>query len=378
VPYVAALSEHADPAVAVGEAIGQVLDVLGPEPDMVMLFVSGAHCGELTNITGAIRHVLRPRAFAGTTAVSVVSGGREVEEGDGLALWAGKMSGWARGVRIDARPTAEGGAVLDELDIAGAHTLVLLADPYSFPIDGAIDLWHSQYPDLTVLGGLASAAHTPKGNQLVVDADIHDGGAVGILIGGPTVVEPMVSQGCRPIGAPLVITAGDANFLVELAGQPALGRLRDIFERLSDHDKLLVNQGLHIGRVIDEHKMDFGRGDFLIRAVMGADEARGAVVIGEPARVGATVQFQVRDASSADEDLRKLIGAGAPADGALLFTCNGRGSHLFAEPDHDAILLTEAVPGGAVAGMFCAGEIGPVGGRNFVHGFTASAALFRD
>lgn len=377
-PYVAAMSEHADAAVAVGEAIGQVLDVLGPEPDLAVLFVSGSHTAEITNISGAVRHVLKPHSFAGATAVSVVGGGREVEERDGLSLWAGNLSGWARSVRIGARPTPEGGAELDDLDIGEAHSLILLADPYSFPVDGAIDLWGSQYPELTVLGGLASAAHTPKGNRLLLDAEIHDSGAVGILVGGATVVEPLVSQGCRPIGAPFVITAGDANFMAELGGRPALDRLRDMFDTLSDHEKLLVNQGLHIGRVIDERKVEFERGDFLIRAVMGADQQRGAVVIGEPARVGATVQFQVRDAITADDDLRELLGTHQPAEGALLFTCNGRGSHLFPEPDHDATLLGEAVPGGAVAGMFCAGEIGPVGGRNFVHGFTASAALFRN
>jgi small ligand-binding sensory domain FIST len=167
--------------------------------------------------------------------------------------------------------------------------------------------------------------------------------------------------------------------MVELAGKPAVERLQEMFENLTAHDKQLVNQGLHIGRVVDEHKLDFDRGDFIIRAVMGADRETGAITIGEPARVGSTVQFQVRDALTADEDLLELLGRiPRPADGALVFTCNGRGSHMFDTPDHDAAAVADATTGQAVAGMFCAGEIGPIGGRAFVHGFTASVALFHD
>ncbi len=377
-PYVASLSEHTDPAVAAGEAIGQVLDALGPEPDIAFVFLSGDHADEIDNIVGTIRHVLRPGIVSGATAVSVVSGGREIEERPGLALWAGRLSGWARPVRVGVRPTDHGGAVLDELEAADAHTLVLLADPYSFPVDAAIELWASQFPDLSIVGGLASAAHVPRGNRLVLDDHIHDAGAVGVLIGGSTSVVPVVSQGCRPIGDPLVITDGEGNLMRALGGRPALHRLQDVFDALPDDDKVLVNQGLHIGRVIDEQREEFTRGDFLIRAVMGADQSSGAVMIGEEAQVGATVQFQVRDAASADADLRDMLGQQETAQGALLFTCNGRGSHLFPQPDHDASLVVDSVLGGAVAGMFCAGEIGPVGGRNFVHGFTASTALFRD
>ena len=151
-----------------------------------------------------------------------------------------------------------------------------------------------------------------------------------------------------------------------------------MFKGLDDAEKMLVNQGLHIGRVIDEHKADFGTGDFLIRGVMGADQRTGAVAIGDHAPVGSTVQFQVRDAASADEDLRLMVEPLRPADGALVFTCNGRGTNLVEGPDHDAAIIADLVQHNAVAGMFCAGEIGPVGTHSFLHGFTASAAIFRD
>jgi small ligand-binding sensory domain FIST len=164
----------------------------------------------------------------------------------------------------------------------------------------------------------------------------------------------------------------------ELGGQPALQRLESLIETMPDEERALVNHGLHIGRVIDEHKLDFTRGDFLIRAVIGADRESGAVAIGDLAPVGSTVQFQVRDASSAAEDLGQLASQVAMADGALLFTCNGRGTNLFETANHDASKVAARITGEAVAGMFCAGEIGPVSERSFLHGFTASAAIFRD
>jgi small ligand-binding sensory domain FIST len=188
---------------------------------------------------------------------------------------------------------------------------------------------------------------------------------------------PVVSQGCRPIGDPMVVTKGEGNLIHELAGKNALERVQEVLRRLSPDDIALAQHGLHLGRVIDERKATFDRGDFLVRNVLGADRSTGAVAVGDEIEVGATVQLQIRDAGSADEDLRSLI-QGHRADGALLFTCNGRGTHLFGEEDHDARVLGEHLPGTPIAGMSCAGELGPVGGQSFLHGFTASVLLVRD
>nr|MDP9006656.1 FIST C-terminal domain-containing protein [Actinomycetota bacterium] len=176
---------------------------------------------------------------------------------------------------------------------------------------------------------------------------------------------------------PMTVTRGEHQIVYELAGRPALERVQELVASLDPSDLALVEQGLHVGRVIDEHKLDYGRGDFLIRNVLGADREVQAVAVGDEVDVGDTLQFQVRDADSADEDLRQLM-ASERADGALLFTCNGRGSHLFGSADHDAGIISDALGGVPLAGMSCAGEIGPVGGRSFLHGFTASVALFRD
>jgi small ligand-binding sensory domain FIST len=232
-------------------------------------------------------------------------------------------------------------------------------------------------PDLRVVGGMASAARGPGGNRLVLDGAVHHDGAVGVLLDPAVPVRTVVSQGCRPVGTPMIATKAERNLVYELAGRPALDRLMEVVDQLDPDDRALAQKGLHAGLVIDERKAEFERGDFLVRNVLGADRANGAIAVGAEVEVGATVQLQVRDALSADEDLRALLAdVGPTPSGALVFTCTGRGTHLFGEPHHDATVVDDAFGGVPTAGMFCAGEIGPVGGRTFVHGFTASLVLF--
>ena len=175
----------------------------------------------------------------------------------------------------------------------------------------------------------------------------------------------------------------DRNVIRELGRRPALEVIREVFANLSEEDQERVQQGLHIGRVINEYQEKFQRGDFLVRNVIGSDDA-GGIAISDVVRVGQTVQFHVRDAETADEDLRGLLiherqaCADARLGGALLFTCNGRGSRLFPRPHHDVSIIREVLGPVPVAGFFAMGEIGPIGGQNFVHGFTASIALFEE
>jgi small ligand-binding sensory domain FIST len=234
-------------------------------------------------------------------------------------------------------------------------------------------------PDLTVVGGLASAGSGPGGNSLVLDGDVHRDGAVGLAL---PPLRAVVSQGCRPVGDPMVVTRsqtapGGGGFLLELAGKPALEQLTSLATELPPDDRALLARGVQLGVAIDERRVELERGDFLIRSVLGADHDRGVLAVGTPVPVGTTVQFQVRDAVSADEDLRALL---EDVDGAaaLVFTCTGRGVRLFGVDHHDAATVAERLDTGAVAGMFCAGELGPVGGRSFLHGFTASVLVFQD
>lgn len=375
-PYASALSEHPVPAHATGEVLGELYDRLGPAPDLVTLFVTAPLAGALEDIVRTVRTVLNPRVLLGATAVSVLGGAREVEEVAGIAMFGARWGVDVTPARFEVHRGAAGELlVAGGAGATGAGTLLLLADPFSFPVEDVLDGIGAGAPDLPVVGGMASAARGPGGNVLVLDDELFRHGAVGVHLPPEVPARTVVSQGCRPFGQPFVVTRAEGNVIRELAGRPALERLMEQIEALGPEDRALAVSGLHAGIVIDERKTDFRAGDFLIRTVAGADRQTGAVAIGAEVEAGTTVQFQVRDAVSADAELELLV-AGAPEAAALVFTCNGRGSRLFGAPDHDAAAVSEAVRGGAVAGMFCAGEVGPVGGRNFLHGFTASVALF--
>ena len=385
-PFTVGLSQHADPGIATGEIVGRVLETLGVQPDVAVLFTSGEHMGNTDEIAAAVVELLNPGAFIGTTAVSVAAGEREIEEETAAVLWVGSLGGInaprARAVRLGGVPDAAADdealiAALNQVHAAGDLSMIVLADPYSYPVDAALARWAELWPDVSVLGGLSSGAPMPGGNRIVVDGGVHRDGAAALIVGGSVWVTHLVSQGCRPIGQPYIITEAEGNVVKSLGGKPPFERLQQVFSKLDPTDQRLVQRGLHVGRVTDERKIDFERGDFLIRGVLGADRDSGAIAIGDEAPIGATVQFHVRDAETADEDLRAALAHSPQTEGALLFTCNGRGTHLFDAPHHDASVLAEHL-GAQVGGMFCAGEIGPVGARSYVHGFTASMALFSD
>ena len=372
-----ALSVHPVAATATGEVAGALLEALGEAPDLVAVFASTPHTGAIEDVLGALRAVLGPKVLVGSTASSIAGGAQEVEEGPALSAMAVRFPegvSAAVPVRLDVVATGEGEAVLRGLpDHPDGGTLVVLADPFTFPADAVVDRLGEERPGLMVIGGMASAARGPGGNRLLLDGAVHQDGAVGVLLPPELPVTAVVSQGCRPIGQPMVVTAASGNLLESLASEPALSKLLRLVEHLEPGDRALAAQGLHLGRVVDETRESFGTGDFLIRNVLGAVREREAVAVGDEVEVGTTVQFQVRDADSADQELRHLL-AGHEAAGALLFTCNGRGTHLIGVEHHDAQLVADAASG-ATAGMACAGEIGPVGGRSFLHGFTASVLL---
>jgi small ligand-binding sensory domain FIST len=382
-PFAAAMSEHPVTAYAVGEAAGQVLEALGPYPDLVVLFLTPPHGGALEDAAAAVRDVLQPSVLIGCVSESIVGTAREVEAEAAVSLWAGRF-GPVAGLRITASEGIDG-VVFDGIPADPAfepRAVLLLADPFTFPTEDFLAALAVRHPGLPVIGGMASGARGPGGSRLALDDRVLVDGAVGALIGPGARIETIVSQGCRPIGSPYVVTSGEGQFIRELAGKPALSRLDEVATTLAPDDISLINRtGLHLGRVINEHKATFDRGDFLVRNVLGGDRERGAIAVNDVLEVGTTVQFHVRDANSAHEDLHQLLadraGADTP-DGALLFTCNGRGRHLFGLPDHDAGLIADLLGPVPTSGMFSAGELGPVGGRNFLHGFTASIALFRD
>jgi len=359
VPFAAALSTHPDAATATAEVTGQVVDRLGGSPDLAVVFLSGTHVEAADEIAATIGALLDPRAFIGSSACGVLGGPHGVEEIAAVSLWAGRMEGDTTPFHLTAVEDGDSWR-LDGLPAISADdlTMILLPDPFTFPLSDFVRTLRRDHPNVAVIGGVASAAARAGGNRLVVGGRVVRHGAVGVLL-------------------PAVSTRADHNVLQELAGRPALERLIELLEALPPAERALASQGIHCGVVADEHKLDFGRGDFLIRGLLGVDRDEGSITVGEIVPVGATVQFQVRDASTAGEDLRLLLGP-QEHDGALVFTCNGRGAAMFGTADHDARIVCDQIGSEAIAGMFSAGEIGPVAGRNAIHGFTASVALFSD
>ena len=377
--FASALSQHPIAANAVGEAAGEILEHLDGEGcDLAVCFASTHHVGAFEDIGPALRNILEPRVLVGGTAVAVAGGPREIEENPALTVFAARLDdATLTPVTLRVQETPDGAALTGWLPLdQSPASLLLFADPFTFPVDAFLQRVNRDLPGLQIIGGLASAAGSPGGNRLVLDDRVVDEGAVGVFVdGGGIEVRTLVSQGCRPIGRPYVVTRGEQNLIEELGGKPAIERLQELAGAASEEERELLRRGLHVGLVVDEHKADFSRGDFLVRNLLGADESSGALAVGEQVSVGQTVQFHVRDAGAADEDLREML-TGVDAEAALLFTCNGRGRHLFTVPDHDAGMVENLLGPIPLAGAFCAGEIGPVGGRNFLHGFTASLALF--
>lgn len=378
--FASALSQHPVTATAVGEAAGQVLEALGEGPELAAIFVTPHHAGALEDVAAAVRTILSPTVLIGCAAVSILGNGREVENGPGVVLWASATGATeVAPIRLQVLP-ADNGVTLTgwpETLPFEPSTLLLIADPFSFPADGFLQRLDNAHPGVAVIGGNASAAGGPGGNRLVLDGDVVTNGAVAALLGPGFAVDAVVSQGCRPIGRPYAVTRAERNVVFELGGEPAYTRLTDIANALPDDDKVLLQSGVHLGVVVDERKLDYERGDFLVRSITGVDRGSGAIEVGDVVEVGTTAQYQVRDADTADEDLRELLGD-KRAHAALVFTCNGRGERFFGEPDHDAGLVADALDRPATAGFFAAGEFGRVGTRNFVHGYTASIALLTD
>ncbi len=363
-------------------AVRQALSRLGGEADLVCFFICGDDPDDVARAGQRAMRLAPDANVIGCSATGVIGDGQGVELTPAVSAWAARLG--------EARLTTFALETLnaeDKFVVVGLperspddHVAILLADPYSFPTDAFVERSAEVLGELPLIGGLANGMHGRGSVRLFADGEIYTEGAIGVLISGAVRVGTVVSQGCRPIGPSMVVTRAEDNLLLELAGQPALARLEDIVSDLDEDDRELVASGLQIGVAIDEYAERHERGDFLIRGVIGIDPEREAVAIGDVVEVGRTVRFQVRDAATADEDLYDLLDAHREefgrVDGALLFSCNGRGSAMFGSADHDPVALRDTLGPVGMAGFFAAGEVGPVGGHNHVHGFTASVLVF--
>ena len=425
----AAISGHASPVHAAEEVAARCRGALaGAQPDLVLVFLTAQHADPTTAkaVSSVVRRRLNPRCLLGITGESIVGGETELEGAAGISLWAATLPGVTvhlfklEDVPVVREPgPQELAAVAEAMGMAGADGLphratFLFADPFSVAMNAMLPTLAAARPrdaggrPAPILGGMGSASARPGGNVLLFNNEVLTRGGVGASLRGRIRVDAIVSQGCRPFGPTAVVTGAKNQLIKTLGGRPAMQVLHEALEKLDDHSKKLLHRGLFVGRVVNEYKDRFGRGDYLIRSVVGVDQESGSIAVADLMRVGQTIRFHVRDAATADEDLGLLLDAQRlhePPAGALLFTCNARGQRLFDKPHHDAVAIARAFAGevaaeekarigtpmspvgvagrGAsapplpLAGFFAAGEIGPVGDGVFLHGHTACAALFR-
>lgn len=387
--FASALSTHTATDDALAEVCRTARNALERSVDLAVLFVTHHHAAAFPTLADQACELLETEHLLGCAAEAVAGVGQEVEQEPAVSLWLASLPEVTlHPIQLQFERTPEGGVFAGWPD--GLHdtwpenaSLVLLADPFSFPADALLHRLGEDRPGTTVVGGMASGGEAPGRNRLFLGRRVFAGGAVAVLLSGGVRVRSVVSQGCRPIGTHYVVTKAERNIVYELGGRPALERFEEVFQSLAVRERELISNGLHLGRVVSEYQDRFEQGDFLVRNVIGADRTSGAIAIGDWVRPGQTVQFHVRDAETADGELQYLLSQvkhdrGASPQAALLFTCNGRGTRLFPQPHHDAAAIRSAFGEIPVAGLFAQGEIGPIGGKCFLHGLTASIALFEE
>ena len=372
---------------AVADLIDQAHDALGDAIDVATVFFTEHHREDIEAVIERLWLELDPQCMIGCSGEGVIGGSREIERAPGISLLVGSLPE----VRIqpfyiasesDWRECLSEAQSLREMLGVGPETrgLIAFGDPFSTPLSQLLPTLDRDAVGIPLIGGMASSARRPGQNILVRNDEVYTQGMVGLSLSGPLKIATVVSQGCRPIGHHMVVTRSRENVIEQLGGKAAMEVLRGIVSELPAGDQHLLQNGLFVGQAISEYREQFGRGDYLVRNVIGVDEEGGSISIADYVKTGQTVQFHVRDAQTADEDLKILLEtqkALGPASGGLLFSCNGRGLRMFDEACHDIKAAHDVLPTTPMAGFFAAGEIGPVGGKNFIHGHTASFALIR-
>ncbi|GAB4222885.1 MAG: FIST C-terminal domain-containing protein [Acidobacteriota bacterium] len=387
------VSSASDLGRALVEAGSGALEALdGARPDLALVFVSPHHADALDRLPGLVAGTVGARVALGCTAGGVIGAGREVEQRPGVSVTAASLPGVALTpfhLRLSDLPPSGAPAadLAARLGLAadGTRALLLIADPFTFDPEPLLGRLDAALPITPKLGGLASGGRAPGEHALLLGDRLLDEGLIGLGLAGDVAMDTIVAQGCRPIGDPMFVTRARGNLLVELNGRPVLEVLAALFRGLSEQDRELFREALHIGLAMQESQTEYRQGDFLIRNVLGVDEGTKTLVVGARLTETQIVQFHVRDARTSHDDLAAALdgyvaGPGAahgPPAGALLFSCLGRGIHLNGVPDHDTDLFREKVGPVPLGGFFCNGEIGPVQGYTFLHGYTSCFGLFR-
>lgn len=388
--WAATISRSSSLDDAIRECSEDVRRQLGPVPVTLALgFVTPHFAAYHSRMPEFIKRHLQPETFVGCSGGGVIGGGEEVEQEPAVTLVAARLPD------VDVHPFHIEGE-LPDLDgppdawrgLVGVETeeepqFVLLADPFSVRAEALLSGLDYAFPSSPKIGGLASGGTSPGLNTLFLDDEIFTDGMVGVALTGDVAIDTVVAQGCRPIGDLMQVTRCKGNLLYELDGEPVLPLLQELFTDLDERDRQLAGTALFVGVLMDEFSEKPQVGDFLIRNLIGIDPQRGAIAVGENLQEGMRLRFHVRDAETSAEDLHAMLNGykekpnQSGASGALHFSCLGRGEGLYNETNFDTGVFREHLGDLPVGGFFCNGEIGPVGGSTFLHGYTSSFGLFR-
>jgi small ligand-binding sensory domain FIST len=374
-----AFSSRDSTAEAIQESIDQVLVELGGSPDLVVAFFSGHHIAQAERIASAVNQKLTPESFIGCNTPGVIGGGMDHHFGPSLSLWAARLPGSrVQSFSLKVTDGPNRGYVRGWPDVGPEASAVLLAARGGFPLSPFLTSLREggRYP--TLLGGLVNPDPDRKA-CLIVDGVVQDSGAIGFVMDGASRLEPVLTQACRPVGPTFEVTRCEQNIVVELDGAPAYSALKRVLEDLPEEESARFRQAPHVGIKHDDLQEDSGAGSFLVRGITGLQSYEGTVAIAESVKKGMKLCFHSRDGFTAHQEMEEMLrissGYFTKPAGALLFDCTGRGISLFGRPNHDMEMVLKYWPDLAVAGMYAAGAVGPLGGSPYIHEFTASLGL---
>lgn len=393
--WASALGSHESLEECIREGAEQIREQLGAAtPDLCVIFVSSTFSDAYEKVPSLLSRYLPSRHVIGCCGGGVIGSAREAEFVPAVSLTAAVLPG------VDMHMLHLENSEMPDLDVgpdeweralgvspAKFPHFILLVDPFSFDIESFVMGLDYAFPRSAKIGGLASDGSAPGENALYLDGAIHRSGLVAAALSGNVAMETIVAQGCRPVGRPMVVTNAQQNFVLELDHKRPVEALQELLQSLPPRDVQLIRQSLFLGIAMDASRQSFNPGDFLIRNVLGLDRNEGILAVGALVRTGQVVQFHVRDATSSSDDLRGVLDVylrsrPASASGALLFSCLGRGRHLYGVENHDCDMFARSLGDVPLGGFFCNGEIGPVGTtafvRTFVHGYTSCFGIFRE
>jgi small ligand-binding sensory domain FIST len=371
--WASALSTHAETMAALAEVIAGVSRDLGrTRADLLIAFVSSHHAARYESVLSALRAAFPGARLAGCSAAGVIGAGHEIEAAPALSLTAASLPGVSVAI-------AQGDDALDFGTLPDDPSFVVLCDPFTCDAEGLVGSLDEAFPTAPKVGGLASGGKFPGETGLFLDGKVHRSGAVVIALGGDIAVDTIVAQGCRAIGRPMVVTRAHENVIQELDKRRPGEVLQELYDSLAERDQKLFRHSLFMGIEMRSQQIEVRAGEFLTRNLVGMDRETGSLAVGAQVQPWQVVQFLLRDARTAEEDLKRLLQRhrGPKPQGALMFSCLGRGEHLFGRADHDSAMFRDYLGPVPLGGFFCHGEIGQVGGTTFLHGYTSAFGLFR-